>query len=554
PPPPPPAPAPSPGPSAAVELDWAPCGEGPGECATLLAPLDYADPDGRQTPVALVRFPADNPSARIGSLVVNPGGPGGSGIDLAASLAPYLPKPLAERFDLVGFDPRGVGASAGIRCDPHRGQGAPLELEARQRWFGELAAACTAAHGDVLAHLTTRNTARDLDRIRAALGEPKLTYLGFSYGTLLGAVYAQLFPGNVRALVLDGADPDIGPRQRLSDQAVAFEVALVRFARACGLEAAVCPIADPGALEVWDRLAARAARSPIPAADPALAGRRLGPAELRNGTISAMYGGALSWPDLAEGLDAAYRSNDASLLLRFAGAVGEPNPDLPYDNLVEANAAVNCADDPLSLGVAEVAALVRQVEAAAPRFALSVVGDLLLCRSWPQPAEARPPLRAAPGAPALVIGNHHDPATPHAWAKTLAEQVNPSRLLSFRGDGHTVVLTGAACIDDKVVAYLTTLTLPAPGTVCPPPGQLGFGVRSARQGGVIVTAVVPDGPAEGRIFEGDVIVAANGAPITAAADMPAPDEGETVVFRLRRHGAVRDVAVTSRRLPWFLPD
>ena len=455
-------------------LAWTPCGD-PFECATLTVPLDYADPGGRQIDIALVRLPAADPANRLGSLVVNPGGPGGSGIEfLQGSGESLFSQDLRNRFDIVSFDPRGVGESTPVEClngpdldrlnalDPT--PDTPVERDALVAGAQEFTQACIQNSSDLLPHMSTADAARDMDRLRAALGEEKLTYLGFSYGTFLGTVYAGLFPTRVRALVLDGAiDPAQTFEQRNQVQAQGFERALTAFLDDCKARTS-CQFYNNGRpAEAYDALMRDIDAKPLPTL--AVADDRLvGPGEAFTGALYALYS-RQSWPVLSQALALAQRG-DGSLLLVLADAYNERQPDGTFKNVAAANNAVNCLDYVVPTDVAAFDAMVPDLEKAAPRFGQAIAYSGLTCAFWPVRAAADPGVIAAQGAPPiLVVGTTGDPATPYEWAVNLARELASGVLLTREGEGHTAY-GDSACIQDHVDRYLISLQVPPANTTC----------------------------------------------------------------------------------------
>ncbi len=461
----------SPDPTATAEdigLSWRACGRS-FECATLRVPLDYEQPSGTQFDLALVRVPARLPDRRIGSLVMNPGGPGGSGIEFLRLAASSFSGEVRDRFDLVSFDPRGVGESTPIVChdnlqplvaaDPSPDDQAEWDrLVEEYRRFAE---ACASRNAEMLPHVGTRNVARDLDRIREALGDEKLTYLGFSYGTILGAVYADLFPARIRAMVLDGAaDISLDGAAMATQQAAGFERALDAFLADCRQTA--CDMAqglDPG--EVVDGLFRRVEQHPIPAQ---FADRPAGPGELMLGVAAALYNRG-TWNFLETALASAGRG-DGSIIITLADALLQRRPDGSYPNSQEMQAAVNCLDRRHPATTAEVVALATGAQSAWPHFGAAAATGELTCVFWPLPAQPLDVPSGEGASPILVVGTTRDPATPFEWAVAMADQLQSAVLLVHEGDGHTAYLEDNPCVDSAVDAYLLELVVPEDGARC----------------------------------------------------------------------------------------
>ena len=462
----------------AQRLDWRPCDSG-FECAQLLVPFDYGRPDGRRFSLPVIKLPAADPSRRIGALVINPGGPGGSGVQYALGARSELPAAVRARFDVVGFDPRGVGASQpALSCltGPELDQyfatdDAPASAAQLAAVIGQsrlYAARCEQNSAALLPYVGTQNAARDMDILRSALGDSRLTYLGKSYGTYLGAWYAQLFPGRVRALVLDGAvDPDTPALAADITQADGFQVALRSFAARC-LAAAGCPLRGgsggsvAAAVAKVQGLVTRA--DSVPLANQLRDGQVADGAMLVNGIAAALYSKAY-WPDLKTGLANAF-AGDGTVLVELANLLLERNPDGTYSNLADADTAVNCLDRPWPRALAAWQAAARQAAAQAPLFGAPIVWGSLACAYWPVPSYPLPRIRAAGARPILVVGTLRDPATPYRWAQALAGDLASGVLLGWNGDGHTAYGEGSACVDTIVNDYLISLSVPRSGTVC----------------------------------------------------------------------------------------
>jgi pimeloyl-ACP methyl ester carboxylesterase len=460
------------GASGTPRLSWHDCDSG--QCATLSAPLDYANPTGPQLQLALFRRKARRPAQRLGSLLMNPGGPGASGVELVRNLPFGFPTQLRDRFDIVGWDPRGTGISTAVDCGNRldylfapdispETAAAEQSLESASKQFAD---ACASRSGPLLPYLSSKATVRDMDRIRDALGEKKLTYLGYSYGTYLGALYANMFPDRVRALVLDGAvDPSLPARDVTIQQAQGFERALDAFLVQCA-DDRLCEFHSNGQPRAaYDALSSAIDVNPLPARVDGNA-RSLGPTQFELGVSTALYGGRAAWPQLAGALAQASR-DDGTDLLRFFDLYVNRSADGTYADEYPAFLAIGCLDGP-SLGDL---ATVREVEAAAraaaPHFGAGNVGLSMPCTFWPVPPNAAPSALAAPGAPPIVVvGTTGDPATPVAWAQGLAAQLGSGRLLMHRGEGHTAFPAGDECLDPAIVRYLVDTVPPANGTVC----------------------------------------------------------------------------------------
>jgi pimeloyl-ACP methyl ester carboxylesterase len=439
------------------------------ECAELKVPLNYADPTGEQITLAVQRR-ASTGAQRIGSLLINPGGPGGSAIEFLSGFVQGASNTVLQRFDIVAFDPRGVGQSTPLDCHSTIQQLAAIDPspDSDAEWSDADAAAkvfadeCAQKHSKLLPHLGTPNVARDMDQLRAALGDAKLTYVGFSYGTSIGAHYAELFPQNVRALVLDGAlDMSLGALDISLEQALGFDKALQTFFAWCGGAANNCAWAEGGTpAEAFKALSAEVDAQPLMASD-----RPLGPGEFLFGVIAPLYSGEDGYRALSGALTSASRG-DGSTLLEFTDSYLNRKSDGSYGNIQEANNAVNCLDAP-GPDYTGLRAEAMRFEVTSETFGLATLTGLLVCAHWPVQAQPRmSALKGAGAAPILVVGTTGDPATPYAWAEALASQLESGALLTYEGEGHTAYLRSVPCIDDAVNAYLIEGTVPEAGKRC----------------------------------------------------------------------------------------
>ncbi len=431
------------------------------QCGQLQVPIDHDDPSGPTTSIALVRRPARHPGQRIGPLLFNPGGPGGSAIDLVEGLP--LPSRLTDRFDIVGFDPRGAGRSDPLNCRSHLQQiydddpspDTPVEkatfLADSQAYVDE----CDEKYGPLLPFLGTTDVAKDMDLVRAALGDRQLSYVGFSYGTSIGQEYAQLYPTRVRSMVLDGVvDLSLTGLQGAERQAEGFSEAFAGFARHCQRDG--CRL-DAPAPEVLDRVLADAERAPIPSPDadrPATSG------VVSLGVTQALYS-KLYWTDLARALRSA-EAGDGSRLVDLADQYLHREADGTFGSGFEIYFAVSCLDQDFPRNPNAVFADADRVETEYPRFGAAVVNDYVRCALWPVPSKPLHPVPATTkGLPAIVvISTTHDPATPYESGVRVANQIPGAVLVTNDGDGHTIYAQGKRCIDTPVDAYLLDPTNP----------------------------------------------------------------------------------------------
>jgi pimeloyl-ACP methyl ester carboxylesterase len=442
------------------------------DCATIQVPQDWANPsDGKTFHIALIRARSTRQSSRIGSLVVNPGGPGGSGVELAIYLSQALPGDVLERFDVVGFDPRGVGRSDPVKCfsdadldasfgydpDPQ----SQADFDAYVNLNKKMAGDCQARYGDSLRLYSTKQAARDVDAVRVAVGDQKITYLGFSYGTLLGATYAQLFPKNIRAFVLDGAvDPTQPPVQSAEGQAMGFSRAFDAFAKWCQTNTAGCPVA-PDAKAALTKALDQSRRSPLKAAD----GRKVTAGWVMTGVFSALYS-QREWPLLATGL-ADLGNGDPKKILQLADDYAQRDAGGHYGNMFDIFNTVSCDDDPGGETVQQARDLQGQWRQKYPLFGTSLAIGVISCAVWPIKRDPFPTGKADGAPPIVVVGTTNDPATPYEQTAKLASMLGVGHVLTWQGEGHTAY-PQTTCIRAAIDAYLISLSVPQDGLTCPP--------------------------------------------------------------------------------------
>lgn len=456
-------------------LTWHSC-LGGFQCTTMKVPLDYDRPTDGDISLTMLRQRATGQgTTRLGSLLINPGGPGGSAVEYAQYAAPGYPAVIRAAYDIVGLDPRGVARSTPVHCltaaqmDAYAATDTtpdtPAEVNTLVAADKTLAQGCEKLSGKLIGHVSTVESARDMDVARALLGDTKLNYVGKSYGTFLGATYAGLFPSRVGRVVLDGAmNPSLDALALNSQQAGGFETAFDAFAANC-VKSSGCPLGSSTqqASKKIDELFAAWDRTPLNTGTS----RKLTEALGTTGVIEAMYDQVM-WPQLRGALTQA-EHGDGSALLVLADQYYERDPGTgQYSNLMDANAAVNCLDLPSAdTGPAEVQQQLTAYRAASPHFGTTLAWGGLTCAYWPVKATGEPHTIPAKGAaPIVVVGTTRDPATPYAWAQGLAAQLDSGTLLSYDGDGHTAYLRSGPCIDGAVNTYLLTGRPPAKGTMC----------------------------------------------------------------------------------------
>ncbi|SOB86261.1 alpha/beta hydrolase [Streptomyces sp. 1331.2] len=460
------------------QLAWAACPKDPQndadtsalQCATLKVPLDYTAPATGTLDVAVVRNPATQPDQRIGSLLLNPGGPGGSGVQMVTYGPKRFDGPLHDRYDLVGFDPRGVAGTSPLKCLDDQARDDWLDTDAPGADHGkQLADACQAKYAQVLPFVSTRNTARDMDVLRAALGDQKLSYLGMSYGTYLGSLYAEEFPDRVGRLVLDGATSPSTPLvQHNIEQQAGFERALKAFAADC-VTKDPCPLGtDAGAApqklaDFLDGLKDKPLKT--------TQGRTLTSSAAWTGVISRLYGGEKAWSSLRNSLGWAMVRGKGDDLLAIADGYNGRDKDGRYAPSADAYTAIHCADGATDAPAGEqLQAALTDLAAKAPLVSkhdpLAALFDPD-CRIWPFRATEKPHvITSAAAAPIVVVGSTGDPATPYAWSEKLTAELGNAVLLTRDGEGHTAY-GASTCIRASVDAFLVDGTVPTAGTHCP---------------------------------------------------------------------------------------
>jgi pimeloyl-ACP methyl ester carboxylesterase len=481
------SPNPAPPPAAAPGPNWGSCSQfltdtsdvPTARCTTVSVPVDYNKPGGARAKLAVIRVPATG--QRVGSLLINPGGPGGSAVDMVAGMASDLQNSdITRNFDLVGFDPRGVGHSTpAVRCrtdaefDAYRREPmvdySPSGVAHIEQLYRQLVQQCVNRMGtEFLANVGTASAARDMDMVRQALGDDQINYLGYSYGTELGTAYLEGFSDHVRAMVLDGAiDPTVDPVEENIRQMAGFQTAFNDYARDCARSKA-CPLGtDPTQfVNRYHALVDPLATKPGRTSDP----RGLGYADATTGTINALYT-PQHWKFLTSGLLGLQRGTDAGDLLLLADDYEDRNKNGHYGNDQDAFNAVRCVDAPTPTDSATWVSADQRIRQAAPflsygQFTGNAPRDM--CALWPVPATSRP--HTAPQVAvgkAVVVSTTHDPATPYQSGVDLARQLG-APLITYDGTQHTAVFNGNECVDTAAVRYFVAGTLPPPSLQCQP--------------------------------------------------------------------------------------
>ncbi|HWD62569.1 MAG TPA: alpha/beta hydrolase, partial [Humibacter sp.] len=447
------------------KISWTTCGSF--QCADIKAPLDWDNPSKGSVKLALIRHYATG--KRLGSLLVNPGGPGGSGVDFVRdSLSYAVDKNLQEHYDIVGFDPRGVGASSAVKCYDAKQmdsylfgitpgtRGSDAWIADSTREASDFAAACKDNTGDLLGKVGTTSAARDLDLMRGVLGDAKLNYLGYSYGTLLGATYAGLYPKRVGRMVLDGAlNPASTNFQVNLGQSEGFEQELRAYLTDC-LTRKGCPFSGSvdNALSTISKLLASLDASPIQNSD----GRELGADTMVTAIIYPLYD-STAWSALDK-LFEDVMAGSARVAFILADAYYDRSSDGTYsDNSTEAFTAINCLDYSVDADPATMRTQAAELTKAAPVIGPYMSYGDIGCAQWPyKPTRTEAPIHAAGAAPILVVGTTGDPATPYQWAKALASQLDSGHLITYHGHGHTAYNKSNSCVNNAVDGFFVSGT------------------------------------------------------------------------------------------------
>ena len=468
------------------KVSWAPCKDKPQmQCANVKVPLDYKKPGGKAITVAMAKLPAKG-GKPIGSLFVNPGGPGESGIDLVSRADKSFSKDVLDKYDIIGFDPRGVGSSTPVDCIDNRELGKILDSDidtsteagrkARKAQARQIAKGCKDKSGELLAHVGTEPAARDMDVMRGLVGDKKLNYLGFSYGTSLGGMYADIFPKKVGRMVLDGAaNPQQSFLPSTYTQMLSFEKSFERYAERC-VKTGNCSLGPSvdAAKKKMRALLDQARVKPFKTSDP---NRPLNQTMLHSAVISLLYEDR-TWSVFNQAFDQLIKQNDGSLFLKVFDATSSREGDGNKGNRAEAYWTINCADYAQE-SEADYLKYANKLKREAPAIGAFSAQDTIafyMCAELPHHPKSNPgPYRAKGSAPIVVIGTKYDPATPYSWAQALHKSLSNSVLLTWEGDGHTAYGRGSSCIGSAVDKYLLTGEVPKDGLDCPterPQGQL----------------------------------------------------------------------------------
>ena len=453
-------------------LAWVDC-YGNFQCSDLSVPIDYNSLASGRFSIRVIRFRAQDQKQRIGSLVINPGGPGASGVDYAYNAEAIFSPSVLSRYDIVGFDPRGVGASSAIHCltdkeidanyASNSNPESPAQLNALVQEMKSYVAKCEAFTPNIL-HFSTANSARDMDLLRSSLGEKKLNYLGVSYGTYLGTLYASIFPKNVGRMVLDGAvSPRATTKEQNVSQAVGFDFALQSFIQDC-YKSQNCPLSQPiekGISQVLE-IFAKASKKPL----VGTADRPVTESMAVLGVASALYDRESGWPQLKTALAQARAGNGATLL-ELDDEYSQRNAKGVYvNNEADASFVIDCLDSQENLTTKSITQGAPEFARRAPVFGPYLAYSGLACQFFPGIKVTAKPISSISSSPIVIIGTTRDPATPYTWALDLQKTLLRSRLITLIGDGHAGYARGSDCVDGAVNTYLLTGVLPSVDLTC----------------------------------------------------------------------------------------
>ncbi|MEB3367823.1 alpha/beta hydrolase [Saccharopolyspora sp. S2-29] len=463
-------------------------------CARYPVPVDHADPAKGTVDVAMMRRAATEPAERIGSLFLNPGGPGGAGFDMPVGAVERFGPAVLERFDIVGFDPRGIDRSTRMRCFANAEQAEKVlgrmssvpvtdeQISTTMGAYADYGDACAKNAGELQRHMSTADVARDLDLLRAGVGDEQLNFVGFSYGTLLGATYVNMFPERSRAIVLDG---NVDPALRTADgvqydreRAGGFELALDGFLQRCAAEASKCSFGEGDPRAKFDEIRTALRQAPITMPD----GSKITLDQVTDGVSSALYDPE-QFRQLASDLQALHLQlhPKAGLVPDLLRVLRLPSGKHRFDGVGEAEEAyvddsyfaVNCTDKPIPKKPGLVPAVAAQWEAESPTFGRTqAFSDVAGCSEWPptSPDVHRGPWAHQAANPVLLFGNFYDPATQYEFSQRMEKELGNARLVSVDSFGHCI-LGDSSCADTRAADYLINLRVPQPGEVCQPDQQ-----------------------------------------------------------------------------------
>ena len=451
--------------STQAKVEFKNCGEL--DCATISVPMDYENPKGRKIKIAITKLAAADKAKRIGVLLINPGGPGASGNELVRSSAKFIfSKEVRDRFYIIGWDPRGSGDSTKVECaknldylfdgidySPDTKQEENELIDANEK----IGKQCQKEDSELLPFLNTESSVQDMDSIRKQLKEDKINFLGYSYGTVLGQIYATKYPQNFRTMVIDGVvDLEANPREVATDQAVGFESALNNFFEYCKTN--TCKYASGGdPKSVFVSIMEKVDASPVESTTED--GFVLGPAHLDIGSSYFLYGGEAGWQSLDFALNSLKKGNPDQMLSGFASYVGR-GPNGVYDGSYTSFLSIGCADGNIATPN-KMLEIASQLKTSAPIFGESGILLGLPCASWPKVKPSKSfNVDSSGSAPIVVIGTTGDPATPVQWARNASRQLKTGVYIELRGEGHTAYGQGIECIDELVDNYLITAEEP----------------------------------------------------------------------------------------------